>query len=485
MELKTKNPSSSSSSSSPSWVRLLLFFFVLGLTFQGTFSATTSQLSVNQKSAVHNLGSSFVLPVSGNVYPLGYYFVSINIGNQPKPFELDIDSGSDLTWVQCDAPCKGCTKPIDRLYKPKKNVVPCLDPRCSAIQSSGNNHCEPANDQCHYEIQYADAGSSLGVLVVDNFPLKLMNGSLLRASIAFGCGYDQKNPGPMSAPPTAGVLGLGNGKASIISQLKSQSVMKNVIGHCFSRKGGGYLSFGDGAVPSSGITWTPMVLNSVDKIYAIGPAEVIFGGKPTGMKGLQLIFDSGSSYSYFASKVYEETLNLIKKELSGKPLKAAPEEKALSVCWKGAKRLKSVSDVKSYFKPLAFSFYNQKNSHLEIPPENYLIVTENGNVCLGILNGTEVGLGNFNVVGDIFFQDKMVIYDNEKNQIGWVPANCDRLPKADHILDSVDSDWDGLCRRSSTYGILEEDNCPSFYSSVKTGRPIESDNIPPKNKRQR
>jgi len=30
---------------------------------------------------------------------------------------------------------------------------------------------------------------------------------------------------------------------------------------------------------------------------------------------------------------------------------------------------------------------------------------------------------------DISMQDKMVIYDNEKQLIGWMPANCDRLPK--------------------------------------------------------
>ena len=31
---------------------------------------------------------------------------------------------------------------------------------------------------------------------------------------------------------------------------------------------------------------------------------------------------------------------------------------------------------------------------------------------------------------DISLQDKMVIYDNEKRQIGWVTANCDRIPKS-------------------------------------------------------
>ncbi|KAJ0526353.1 putative aspartic peptidase domain superfamily, Peptidase family A1 domain-containing protein [Helianthus annuus] len=43
-----------------------------------------------------------------------------------------------------------------------------------------------------------------------------------------------------------------------------------------------------------------------------------------------------------------------------------------------------------------------------------------GNVCLGILNGTEAGLGDdLNLIGDISFQDKLIIYDNVNKQIGW------------------------------------------------------------------
>lgn len=38
-----------------------------------------------------------------------YYHVTISIGQPPKPYFLDIDTGSDLTWLQCDAPCTKCT----------------------------------------------------------------------------------------------------------------------------------------------------------------------------------------------------------------------------------------------------------------------------------------------------------------------------------------------------------------------------------------
>lgn len=38
-----------------------------------------------------------------------YYHVTINVGQPPKPYFFDIDTGSDLTWLQCDAPCAKCT----------------------------------------------------------------------------------------------------------------------------------------------------------------------------------------------------------------------------------------------------------------------------------------------------------------------------------------------------------------------------------------
>ncbi|KAI6690928.1 hypothetical protein NL676_027756 [Syzygium grande] len=382
------------------------------------------------KKSASRSGSSFVLPVSGNVYPLGYYSVSVSIGRPPKTFDLDIDTGSDLTWVQCDAPCTGCTKPRDSLYKPNNNLVQCKNPLCAAIHTSGNQPCKTPNDQCDYEVEYADQGSSLGVLVSDYISLKSMNGSLLNPRLAFGCGYDQHFPGPIPPPATAGVLGLGNGKASILSQLSSLNLIRNILGHCLSARGGGFLFFGDDVVPSSKIAWVPLSASSSVKHYAAGPAGLLYNNKPIGVNGLQVVFDSGSSYTYFNPKAYQAVLNQVRADLKGKPLKETDEDKSLPICWKGVKPFKSVNEVKHQFKPLALSF-TKGNAQLQLLPEAYLIVTKLGNACLGILNGGQVKLGELNVIGDISMQDKMVVYDNEKKQIGWVSANCDKLPNAD------------------------------------------------------
>ncbi|XP_078157239.1 aspartic proteinase Asp1-like isoform X3 [Carex rostrata] len=366
-------------------------------------------------------GSSAVFPLSGDVYPNGMYYVTMNIGNPAKPYYLDVDTGSDLTWLQCDAPCVSCSKVPHPLYRPtKQKLVPCSDPICSALR-----HCETS--QCDYEVQYADQGSSLGVLVSDAFTLRLANSSTVRPTLAFGCGYDQQLSNPNAPALTDGVLGLGGGKVSIMSQLKDQGVTRNVVGHCLGRNGGGFLFFGDDLVPYSKVSWAP--LSRTHKYYSPGPANLYFGGKSLGIKKMDVVFDSGSSYTYFTSQPYQALVSAVKSDIGNTPLKEVSDDPSLPLCWKGQKPFKSISDAKKYFKSVVLSFVNGKKPNLEIPPENYLVVTKYGNVCLGILNGSEVGLKDFSIIGDITLQDLMVVYDNENGQIGWIKTACDRLPK--------------------------------------------------------
>ncbi|XP_020226059.1 aspartic proteinase Asp1 [Cajanus cajan] len=400
---------------------MFLLFLLLSAIFSTSFSKTDHVL--NSKKPIPP--SSVAFRIQGNVYPLGYYTVSFPIGNPPKLYDLDIDTGSDFTWVQCDAPCSGCTIPRNSQYKPRGNLVKCGDPLCGAIQSAPSHPCADPNGQCDFEVEYADQGSSLGVLVRDNIPLKLSNGSLARPMLSFGCGYDLHS-GHSPPPSTAGVLGLGNGKTSILFQLNSLGLIRNVVGHCLSGRGGGFLFFGDKFIPQSGVVWTPILQSSSSSVkhYKTGPADLFFNGKPTPIKGLELTFDSGSSYTYFNSQAHRALVQLVTNDIKGKPLSRATEDQTLPVCWKGPKPFKSLHDVSSNFKPLALSFTKSKNSLLQLPPQAYLIVTKYGNVCLGILDGTEIGLGNINIIGDISLQDKIVIYDNEKHQIGWAPATC-------------------------------------------------------------
>ncbi|CAL1409234.1 unnamed protein product [Linum trigynum] len=389
----------------------------------------SSSASSSSSMGFNRVGSSVVFPLHGNVYPTGFYNVTVYIGQPPKPYYLDVDTGSDLTWLQCDAPCVQCIEAPHPYYRPYNNLVPCKDPICASLHPPGHRCKE--NDQCDYEVEYADGGSSLGVLVKDMFSFNFTSGKYQYPHLALGCGYDQLPGG--SYHPIDGVLGLGSGKSGILSQLSSYGLVRNVVGHCLSSRGGGFLFFGDDVYDSSRVAWTPLLRHD-SKHYSPGYAELLFGGKATGVKNLLVTVDSGSSYTYFGSQAYQVSLQLVKKELSGKPLREDWDDRTLPVCWRGQRPFSTIRDVRKYFKPLALAFKDgwRSRTTFEMPPESYLIISSKGNVCLGILNGTEVGLQDLTIIGDVSMQDRMVIYDNEKQMIGWssVAANCDRLPSS-------------------------------------------------------
>ncbi|XP_021737760.1 aspartic proteinase Asp1-like [Chenopodium quinoa] len=411
---------------------ILVFLFFSATFFQGIFCEPQNH---GGSSAINGFDLSAVFRVQGNVYPDGYFYTTLNIGSPPRPYHLDIDTGSDLTWVNCDAPCVNCPKSPHKPYKPQgNNALPCKHALCAVLQHSSNYPCHNPSDQCDYEVEYADHGSSFGVLVRDNFPLQYLNGSTTHTPLVFGCGYDQDLSSSTEPPFVDGVLGLANGKSSILSQLNDLKVTKNVFGHCLSDQGGGYLFFGDTLIPA-GTVWVPMLKKQVGNYYSIGPAELLLDGKIVFKGGLSFVLDSGSTYTYLSSKVYKAALSTIKKNINQKELNMAPEDKTLPICWKGVKPFKSINDVKKFFKPLALRFSKPNNAMLEMSPEAYLIVNKLGNVCLGILNGAEAGLDNLNVLGDISLLNKMMIYNNDKSQIGWTTVNCDRLPNLDRDSD--------------------------------------------------
>eukprot|EP01018_Ginkgo_biloba_P005918 Gb_09760 [translate_table: standard] len=402
-----------------------------------------------------SISTSTILPMRGNVHPDGLYYVSALVGDPPLPYYLDVDTGSDLTWLQCDAPCTSCAKGPHPLYKPKSGqLVSCKDPLCAAVQAGHSYDCPDASQQCDYDIEYADHGSSMGVLTRDRVQISLTNGTALQANSVFGCAYDQQGSLADSPAPTDGVLGLSSGKASLPSQWAKRGLIKNVIGHCIAGGGrdGGYMFFGDDLVPVWGMAWVPMLGKPSMKYYYAGDANLNFGNRPllSDREGKDLggvIFDSGSSFTYLTNQAYVALVSAVKENLIGKQLQQDSSDTTLPLCWRGQRPFRSVADVRPYFKSLTLNFKSSpspvKSKQLEILPEGYLIISSQGNVCLGVLEGSAISYGNFNIIGglliqhnivamgfaDISLQGYLVVYDNDNSQIGWARTDCHKPPK--------------------------------------------------------
>ncbi|KAJ8752760.1 hypothetical protein K2173_007070 [Erythroxylum novogranatense] len=377
------------------------------------------------------LDSSTILPVRGNVFPDGLYFTYLLVGNPPRPYYLDIDTGSDLTWIQCDAPCASCAKGANALYKPRRgNIVPPKDSFCTEVQ---RNHkagdCETCQ-QCDYEIEYADHSSSMGVLARDEQHLTSTNGSLTKFKAVFGCAYDQQGPLLNTLAKTDGILGLSRAKVSLPSQLASQGIVKNVIGHCLSTdiNGGGYMFFGDEFIPKGGMAWVPMLDKNSVEFYHTEIVKLNYGRTPLslGSRMGKIVFDSGSSYTYFPKETYTQLIASV-EQVSEAGLYQDTSDETLPICWRGGFPIRSITEVKRFFKTLTLQFGSKwwiVSTKFRIPPEGYLVISKKGNVCLGILDGSKVHDGSTIILGDVSLRGQLVVFDNINKRIGWEQSDC-------------------------------------------------------------
>ncbi|CAD6254427.1 unnamed protein product [Miscanthus lutarioriparius] len=298
--------------------------------------------------------SSMVFKLGGSVYLTEHFYVTMNIGDLAKPYFLDIDTGSNLTWLEChdnNGPCNTCNKMQNSKKAPKR-------------------------------------------------------------------------------VPVDGILGLGRGSVDLVSQLKhSGAVSKNVIGQYLSSKGGGYLFIGEENVSSSHVTWVPMAPTAPGEPnhYSPGQATLHLDRNPIGTKPLKAIFDSGSTYTLLPENLHAQLVSALKASLSKSSLKQVSDtDTALPLCWKGPKPFKTVHDLPKEFKSLVTLKFDHGVT-MTIPPENYLIITGHGNACFGIL---ELPGFDLFVIGGISMQEQLVIYDNEKGRLAWMPSPCDKMPKS-------------------------------------------------------
>uniref|UniRef100_M8ASF6 Aspartic proteinase nepenthesin-1 n=1 Tax=Aegilops tauschii TaxID=37682 RepID=M8ASF6_AEGTA len=146
------------------------------------------------------------------------YLMELAIGTPPVPFVALADTGSDLTWTQCQ-PCKLCFPQDTPVYDPTTSSsfspVPCSSATCLSIWS---RNCTPTA-LCRYRYGYEDGAYSAGGLGTETITFgSSAPGEAPAASaggVAFGCGTDNGGDSYNST----GTVGLGRGSLSLVAQL--------------------------------------------------------------------------------------------------------------------------------------------------------------------------------------------------------------------------------------------------------------------------
>ncbi|GJZ64537.1 eukaryotic aspartyl protease family protein [Tanacetum coccineum] len=127
---------------------------------------------------------------------------------------LIVDTGSDLTWAQCE-PCESCYEQVGPILVPSNSStyqpLSCQTKGCDALPTS--QHSCDSNNICRYKIGYGDGSHTAGNLAVDTF---WFGPTSFEEGIVFGCGHD--NNGKFNKEGS-GIIGLGGGPLSLIKQL--------------------------------------------------------------------------------------------------------------------------------------------------------------------------------------------------------------------------------------------------------------------------
>lgn len=103
-----------------------------------------SKLSKNYNSAKESYSGQSggaTLPVkSGSLIGSGNYFVVVGLGTPKSDLSLVFDTGSDLTWTQCQPCARSCYKQQDPIFDPKRSTsyynITCTSSDCTQLTSA-------------------------------------------------------------------------------------------------------------------------------------------------------------------------------------------------------------------------------------------------------------------------------------------------------------------------------------------------------------
>ncbi|CAA0841105.1 Eukaryotic aspartyl protease family protein [Striga hermonthica] len=376
-------------------------------------------------------------PLGGDGSPTGaaLYFTKVTIGTPPVDYHVQVDTGSDILWVNCQN-CERCPTKSDLKISLKQydlsasstgELISCDDDFCTIAVDHHSSDCKKGMN-CEYFVAYGDGSRTEGYFVRDQFRLDQVSGNLqtstMNGSISFGCSAKQSGQLGSSSEAVDGLIGFGQANSSILSQLASAGKVKKVFSHCLaSNKGGGIFAIGEIVQPK--VNRTPLVPNSqhynvILKSVEVGgqflnlPTDIFDAGSNRGT-----IIDSGTTLAYLPSVVYQQ---LMSKVMEQQPdLQTHVVEQQFRCLWYRG-------NVDDGFPVVKFHF--EGSLILTVYPNEYLFEISDNEYCIGWQNSaTQTKDGqDMTLLGDIVLSDKLVYYDLENQTIGWAQYNCESTP---------------------------------------------------------
>ncbi|XP_073064926.1 LOW QUALITY PROTEIN: aspartyl protease AED3-like [Primulina eburnea] len=363
-----------------------------------------SSLAVQQPTSV---------PIApGQVINVGNYVVRAKIGTPGQLMFMVLDTSNDAAWIPCSG-CVGCSSTMfDTNTSSTFGSLDCSASECTQV--SGTSCPTVGSGSCNFNRSYGAASSFTATLSHDILGL----GKDAIPNYAFGC----INAVSGGSIPPQGLLGLGRGSLSLLSQ--TGSLYSGVFSYCLpSFKNyyfSGSLKLGPLGQPKN-IKTTPLLTSphrpslyyvnltgvSVGRISVpIAPELLAFDPNT----GAGTIIDSGTVITRFVQPVYTAIRDEFTKQVKG-PFSSLG---AFDTCF-AATNEEVAPTITLHFSGL----------DIKLPAENTLIHSSSGSLaCLAMAAAPNNVNSVLNVIANLQQQNLRILFDTVNSRLGIARELC-------------------------------------------------------------
>ncbi|ERN02885.1 hypothetical protein AMTR_s00135p00030880 [Amborella trichopoda] len=354
-----------------------------------------------------NLATVVPIASAQQILHTGNYIVRAKFGTPGQLMFMVLDTSNDAAWVPCTN-CSGCpSTPSAASFTPNSSStyapLPCTVPACTQARLPS---C--VSGLCYFNQSYGGDSSFSAVLSQDTLRLAMD----LISNYTFGC---VRSAAGGSLPPQ-GLLGLGRGPASLLSQ--AGMLYQRTFSYCLpsfkSYYFSGSLRLGPASQPKH-IRTTPLLTSSHrPSLYYANLTAISIGALLVPVPGFNpltgagTIIDSGTVISRFVAPVYEAVRDEFKRVVAGpfSPLGA------FDTCFPAPM---DVPTVTLHFEGL----------DLVLPAENVLIHASEGSLACLAMAATpgDVNLA-LNVIANLQQQNHRLLFDLPNARLGIAREAC-------------------------------------------------------------
>ncbi|KAL0455898.1 UNVERIFIED_CONTAM: Aspartyl protease AED3 [Sesamum latifolium] len=243
------------------------------------------------------------------------YIVRAKIGTPAQTLLMAVDTSNDAAWVPCTG-CVGCSPPRSTPPAPPPLVPWPAAPHSATRGSVPNPSC--GGTTCGFNLTYGGSAIAAG-LVQDN--ITLATDSV--AGFTFGC--IQTATG--TSLPAQGLLGLGRGSLSLLSQ--TSSLYQSTFSYCLpsykSANFSGSLRLGPNSQPQR-IRTTPLLKNPRrSSFYYVNLVGIKVGRRGVNIPpsafafdpntGAGTVFDSGTVFTILVKTAYTAVRDEFRRQM--------------------------------------------------------------------------------------------------------------------------------------------------------------------------